>query len=163
MIVTELPRVTTDVLGRGAEHRTLDRDSPVRAVVVPWGEESFDRYAKQHDAALLLVDVPTRDAAIIGLLRQGADLEAHIGQLRPGTAKELHGGADGQIESIDSALQRWQRRAYDFAATQPPVPPVPSPATGSGRTAGGPAARHDESLCRAARHPRGDRVPPYAG
>lgn len=145
VVVAEVPGLTADVLSGGAEHCTLDGHATVSVVVVPRREQSFDGKAEEHDAALLPVQIPPRHLLSGVEARHGTDLEAYVLQLRPGAAKELDGGPDGQIETVDPAVQRCQRRANHFAASEATMTAMAraTPRGGGGGTA---STRHVESL-----------------
>lgn len=42
MIVTEIPGIFPDVLGRGTEHCALNRNAPVQAVIMPGRQQTFN-------------------------------------------------------------------------------------------------------------------------
>ena len=145
MVVPEIPGLAADVLGGGTEHRALDCHAAVSAVVVTGRKQPFDGQAEEHDAALLMVQMPPRHL-IGGIeIRHGADLEADILQFWPGTAEELDGSPDSQIETVDPAIQRRQRGTHDFAASEATVTAMAraTPRSGGGGTA---STRHVESL-----------------
>lgn len=146
VVPAEIPGLTPDILGGGSEDRALDRHPPVGSVVVAGREQPLDRQAEQHDPLLLMVEVPA--GHFVGRVESGhrPDLESHVLQLRPGAAEELDGCADGEVEPIDTTVERSQWRAHDLAASQTPVPPVPGSATRCGGGAG--TTGHSESLGR---------------
>lgn len=141
--MSEIPWITTDVLGRGTEHGTLDRHPAVCRVVVAGGKESFDRQAEENDPPVSVVEVPARYLVAVLEARHRSDLESNLLQFGPGSAQELDGGADGQVESIQPAVQRSQGRAHDLAATQATVSTVSSAAPWCGCGANGATAGHD--------------------
>lgn len=141
----EIPGLAADILGGGAEHRALDGHAAVSVVVVTRRKQPFDGKAEEHDTALLTVQMPPGYFLDGVEARHGADLEADVLQLGPGAAEELDGGPDGQIETVDPAIQRSQRRAHDLAASQAAMTTVAraTPRSGGGSTA---STGHVESL-----------------
>lgn len=146
LIGPEVPGLFADVLGSGAEDRALDRDTAVHRVIMAGRKEPFNRNSKQHDSSFFSVDVPARDAVVICGLGKSADLEAHFLQFRPRAAQKIHGVADGQIKTIDPALQRRERWAHHLAAAQPSVAPMARTAARSCGVRLGAVAGHDQSL-----------------
>lgn len=146
MVVAEIPGLAPDVLSRSAEHGALDRHPAVRRVIVPRRQETLDRQAEQHDPTVLAVEVPARH--LVGRVerRDRSDLESDLLQLRPGAAEEFDGGAHGQVEPVESAVEGSERRPDDLAAPEAPVASVPRAAPRGCRSASGTAAGHDESL-----------------
>ena len=78
--------------------------------------------------------------------RDRPDLEPHVLQLGPGAAEELDGGADSQVEAVQTPVEGRERGTDDFASPQAPVSAVPSTAPGSDGGMRGAATGHDESL-----------------
>lgn len=145
MVVTEVPGLAPDVLRRGPEHRALDGHSPMRVIVVPRREQALDRQSEQHDALTFAIEEPARHLVASVETGHRADLEAHALQFGPGAAQELHGGADRQVEPVETSVQRRERGAHDLAAAEATVTPVTSSAAGGGG-GGGSATGHEESL-----------------
>lgn len=146
MIVTEIPRLAADVFGGRAEHGALDRHPAVRRVVMSRRQETLDGKAEQDDPTVLAVEVPPGNFVHRVETGDGTDLEAHFLQLGPGAAKKLDGGADGEVEAIEAAVERGERRTNDLAAPEPSVPAVARAASRSGSGASGTTTRHAESL-----------------
>lgn len=146
MFVAEIPRFAADVLRSRPEHRALDRHAAVRGIVVPRRQEALDGQPEQHDAPVLPIEMPTRNRFGRFERRYRADLEPDVLEFRPRPAQELDGGSDGQIETIETTVERRERRSDDLAAAQPPVAAVPRTAPWSGRGVSGAATGHVESL-----------------
>ena len=146
MVVAEIPRLATDVIGGGAEHGALDGHPAMRRVVVPRGQQPLDRQPEEHDPASLTVDEPARYLVGDVVGGHGTDLETHLLQFGPGAAEELDSRAHGEIEPVDPGLERCERRAHDLAAAETAVPTVTRTAARCCRGASGAATRHDESL-----------------
>lgn len=136
MFVTEVPGLSADVLGGGAEHGPLDRHAPMGGVIVTGWQEPLDRQAEQDDALVVAVEVPPRHFVSRLVQRHRADLEAHVLQFGPAAAEELHRGADDEIEAVDAAVERSERRANDLAASDASVAAVTIPSAGSSSTCG---------------------------
>ncbi|MDF2507860.1 MAG: alcohol dehydrogenase [Microbacterium sp.] len=146
MLVAEIPRFTADVLRRGSEHRALDGHAAVCCVVVPRRQEALDGQAEQHDAPVLPVEVPARNCIGRVESRDRPDLETDVLQFRPRPAQEFDRGTDCQIEAIQAAVERGERRTHDLAAAQTAMAAVPRTAPRCGRSVSGAATGHVESL-----------------
>lgn len=137
MIVPEIPRLSSDIFRGGTEDGALDGHPAVRGVIVPRGEQSFDGQSEEHDPALLTIEIPP--GHVLDSVEAGhrSDLEPDVLQLRPSAPQELHRGADRQIEAVDPAVERRERRTHDFAAPESAMPSVPRTTTwrGCGSTA----------------------------
>lgn len=145
-MAAEIPRFTTHVLGSRTEDGAFDRHAPVGVVVVSRRQQPLDRQAEQDDPPLLLIEVPSGHLVCRLERRHCPDLEAHVLQLGPRASKELHGGSDGEIESVDATVEGCQRRTNDLAAPQSTVPSVTRAAARGCRGAG--TTGHSESLGR---------------
>ncbi len=146
MLVTEIPRFTADVLRCGAEYRALDGHASVSGIVVPRRQEPLDGESEQDDTPIVAIEVPARHLFAGLETRDRADLEPDVLQLWPRPAEELHGRSDGEVESVEAAVEWSQRRSHDLAAAETPVSSVACTAPrGSGGMSGA-AAGHDESL-----------------
>ena len=134
MVVAEIPRFAADVLGRCPEDGALDGHSSMRGIVVPRGQEPFDGEPEQDDATVLAVEVPPRDLFRRVERRDRTDLEPHVLEFGPRAAEEFDRGADGEVESVDSSIERSQGRPDDFASAQSTVATVPGtpPSSGGG-------------------------------
>ncbi len=159
----EVPGLATDVLRGCAEDGALDRHAAVCGVVVPGGKEPLDGEPEQHDAPILAVEIPPRHFLRRVETGDRADLEADLLQLGPRSAQELHRGADGEVESVDAAVERSERRTHDLAAAEPPVATVPRAAPWCGGGMGGTTTGHDESLGRTASRGAACPAPARAG
>lgn len=142
MVVAEIPRLAADVLRSSPEHRALDRHAAVRGVVMTGRKEALDGQPEQHDALRIAIEIPARHLVSCFVHRHGADLESHVLEFGPAAAEELHGGAHDQVEAVDPAVERGKRRAYDLAASQPPVATVAVSATRSSGGTIGTTTRH---------------------
>ena len=152
VVAAEVPGLASDVLGRGAENGALDGHPPVGAVIVARREQPLDRKSEEHDALLLVVEVPARHLIRRLERRHRADLEPDLLQLGPGASEELHGRAHGEIEPVDATVERRQGRPHDLAAPETTVAPVSSTTARTGGGAG--TTRHSESLGRVCGHGR---------
>lgn len=146
VVAAEVPGLASDVFRRGPEDRALDGHPSVGAVVVPRGEQPLDRQSEEHDALLLMVEVPARNLIRRLERRHRADLEPDLLQFRPGASEEFHCRAHGEVEPVDATVERCQRRAHDLAAPETTMSPVPSTTARNGGGAG--TTRHSESLGR---------------
>jgi hypothetical protein len=115
--VAQIPRLTADVLGSRPEHGALDRHPAVGCIVVTRRQKTLDGESEQHDALVLPVKVPARH--LLGRVesRNRADLEPDVLQLGPGSAEELDGRADREVEPVETTIERGQRWTHDLAAT----------------------------------------------
>lgn len=146
VVAAEVPGLASDVLSSGPEHGALDGHPSVGAVVVPRGEQPLDREPEEHDSLLLVIEVPSRNLVRRLERRHRADLEPHLLQFRPGASEELHGRAHGEVEPVDTTVERCQGRTHDLAASETAMATVSSTAARSGGGAG--TTRHSESLGR---------------
>lgn len=146
MLVAQIPRLATDVLGGGTEYGALDRHPPMRRVVVTRGKQPFDGQTEQHDASVLTVEVPAWNLVGRVETRDRPDLESHLLQLRPGSTEELDRRADREVESVQASVEGREGRPYDLAAAQTSVTSVPSTAPRCGGGVGSATTGHDESL-----------------
>lgn len=144
--MAEVPGLTADVLGSGPEHGALDRHPAVSCVVVARRQEALDGQPEQHDASILPVEVPAGNRLSRLEPRYRPDLEPDVLQFRPRPAQELHGGADREVETIETPVERRKRRTHDLAAAQTSVAAVPRTTPRCGRSVGGAATGHVESL-----------------
>lgn len=105
------------------EDGALCRHPAVRGVVVPLGQEAFDRHSEESDPLVRDIYSPALECPLAG--RHSGDLHAHITQFGPRASQELHRAADGELEPVQSAIQRWQRSPHHFASPQPPMATMP--------------------------------------
>ena len=151
-MTAEIPRLASDVLRRGAEDGALDGHPSVSTVIMARGEQPLDRQAEEHDALLVMVEMPARHLIRRLEGRHRADLEPDLLQFRPGAPEELHGGPHGEVEPVDATVERRERGTNDLTAPETTVAPVSGTTARSGGGAG--TTRHSESLGRVCRHGR---------